>query len=75
MKLGEAVGPSVPAAGEDRFARLAEARERAQNQLSHLPDDLLTLDSDSKYPVEFSERLNQEREKLEHRIIAMQEPA
>jgi nicotinate phosphoribosyltransferase len=75
MKLGEAVGASVPAAGEDRFARLAEARERAQNQLSHLPDDLLTLDSDSKYPVEFSERLNQEREKLEHRIIAMQEPA
>jgi nicotinate phosphoribosyltransferase len=75
MKRGESVGLSVPATREDRFARLTEARERAQSQMSHLPDDLLRIDSDAKYPVEFSDRLHQEREKLERRMIAMQEPA
>ena len=75
IKQGESAGLSVPAAREDRFARLTESRERAQNQLSHLPDNLLTLDSDAEYRVEFSERLHQERGKLERRMFAMQEPA
>ncbi len=59
---------------EARFARLNDARDRAQDQLRHLPDELLALDSEARYPVEFSERLRREKEKLERQIISMQEP-
>jgi nicotinate phosphoribosyltransferase len=59
---------------EARFARLNDARDRAQDQLRHLPDELLALDSEARYPVEFSERISREKEKLERQIISMQEP-
>ncbi|HLF82545.1 MAG TPA: nicotinate phosphoribosyltransferase [Blastocatellia bacterium] len=56
-----------------RFARLNDARDLAQDQLRHLPDELLALDSEARYPVEFSKRLIGEKEKLERQIIGMQE--
>lgn len=58
---------------EDRLARLNNARDRAQDQLRHLSDDTLTLDSRALYQVEFSERLIKEKEKLEERIAGMYE--
>lgn len=58
---------------EARFARLNDARDRARDQLRHLPDELLALDSEARYPVEFSERLSREKEKLERQIISKQE--
>ena len=53
---------------EAQAARLNEARQRARDQLTHLPGDLLSLDSKTGYRVEFSTRLQQEKEKLERRI-------
>jgi nicotinate phosphoribosyltransferase len=47
------------------IAALNLARERTLHELKCLPDDLLLFDSDIKYPVCFSNRLKQEREKLE----------
>ncbi len=58
---------------EARFARLNDARDRAHDQLSGLPDKLRALDSEARYPVAFSERLNREREKLEQQIVSRQE--
>lgn len=56
-----------------RFAALNDARERAQDQQGHLPDELLALDSEARYRVEFSERIANEKEKLERQIIEKQE--
>jgi nicotinate phosphoribosyltransferase len=47
------------------IAALNVARERTLHELKCLPDDLLSLDSEIKYPVGFSDRLKQEREKIE----------
>ncbi|HSQ19171.1 MAG TPA: nicotinate phosphoribosyltransferase, partial [Blastocatellia bacterium] len=58
---------------EDRLVRLNNARGRARDQLRHLPDDMLALDSRALYEVEFSERLIKEKEKLEERIAGMYE--
>jgi nicotinate phosphoribosyltransferase len=45
------------------LARLDEARTRAVDQLKRLPDTLLELETDARYPVSFSERLLGEMEK------------
>lgn len=58
---------------EDRLARLNNARNRAQDQLRRLPDDMLALDSSALYRVEFSERLIKEKEKLERQITGLPE--
>jgi nicotinate phosphoribosyltransferase len=58
---------------EARFARLNDARDRAHDQLRQLPDELLALDSEARYPVGFSERLSKEKEKLEQQIVGTQE--
>jgi hypothetical protein len=41
--------------------------------LRRLPDELLALESQASYPVEFSERLNREREKMEQQIVSTRE--
>ena len=56
-----------------RFGRLNKARDRARDQLGRLPADLLALDSRSKYRVDVSERLNQEREMVEQQITGKRE--
>jgi len=56
-----------------RFGRLNKARDRARDQLGRLPADLLALDSRSKYRVDVSERLNQEREMVEQKITGKRE--
>lgn len=66
-------GSALKASREDRLARLNNARDRAQNQLKHLPDDMLALDSSALYKVEFSERLIKEKEKLEQQITGRYE--
>jgi len=50
------------------IAALNVARERALHELKCLPDDLLLLDSEIKYPVSFSDRLKRERDKIELQI-------
>jgi nicotinate phosphoribosyltransferase len=66
-------GSALNESREDRLARLNNARDRAQNQLKHLPDDMLALDSSALYKVEFSERLIKEKEKLEQQITGRYE--
>jgi hypothetical protein len=56
-----------------RFAALNHARERAQDQQRHLPEELLALDFEAAYRVEFSERIATEKDKLERQIIEKQE--
>ena len=46
---------------------LAQARTRATEELRRLPAELLALDSEAHYPVEFSERLEDERRQLQKR--------
>ena len=56
-----------------RFAALNDARERAQDQQRHLPEELLALNSEARYRVEFSELIAKEKAKLERQIIEKQE--
>lgn len=72
-RSGQARDLSLQNTGKARFARLNDARDLAQDQLRHLPDGLLALDSEARYPVEFSQRLIREKEKLEQQITGMQE--
>ena len=46
---------------------LVEARARAAEELRRLPSELLALDSKANCPVEFSERLEDERRQLQKR--------
>jgi nicotinate phosphoribosyltransferase len=55
---------------EVRFARLNRARARAAEELKRLPGDLLALESESQYRVEFSERLRAERDRLQEEIVS-----
>jgi nicotinate phosphoribosyltransferase len=48
-----------------RWTTLNDARERARRELERLPAELLLLDSEAGYSVGFSERLVEERKKLE----------
>jgi nicotinate phosphoribosyltransferase len=60
---------------EARLARLNRARARASEELKRLPDDLLALESESRYRVEFSERLIAERDRLQKEIAAVKPPS
>jgi nicotinate phosphoribosyltransferase len=72
MKQGLVLnGSALNESREDRLARLNNARDRAQDQLSRLPDEMLALDSKSLYRVEFSERLIKEKKKLEAQITGL----
>jgi nicotinate phosphoribosyltransferase len=55
-------------ASEAAFTRLNCARERAAEEKKRLPDDLLALDSEGKYPVSFSRQLELERDILDRQI-------
>ncbi|MFY9571376.1 MAG: hypothetical protein WAV20_08265, partial [Blastocatellia bacterium] len=55
---------------KDKFAGLKRARDRASEEVKHLPEDLLALDSEATYPVSFSARLSDERDRMEHQIAA-----
>jgi nicotinate phosphoribosyltransferase len=57
---------------EARLVRLNQARQRAAEQLKRLPNELLKLASTAHYPVRFSQRLEQERAKLEKSLQAKQ---
>ncbi|MCI0491005.1 MAG: nicotinate phosphoribosyltransferase [Blastocatellia bacterium] len=52
------------------LARLNEARARASEELKRLPAELLSLNSETRYRVKFSERLAEEKRKLEEEITA-----
>lgn len=56
------------ATGETSLTRLNRARERAAEERSRLPDDLLALNSEAKYQVSFSRRLEIERDRLDQTI-------
>lgn len=53
-----------------RFARLNLARARAAEELKRLPEELLAIDSTAKYPVKFSNRLVNEKDKVQNEIQA-----
>ncbi|HXG93584.1 MAG TPA: nicotinate phosphoribosyltransferase [Blastocatellia bacterium] len=55
---------------QSRLARLNQARARAAEELRRLPDELLALNSRAMYPIGFSQRLRDEREKLQKEIEA-----
>jgi nicotinate phosphoribosyltransferase len=67
-----AVDRSLKQKQEAQLARLNEARDRAQDQLRRLPNELLALDSQARYPVVFSQLLSSEKEKLEQQIVSQQ---
>jgi nicotinate phosphoribosyltransferase len=56
----------------EKMDSLNGARARAAEALRRLPDDLLALDSEPEYPVAFSQRLTEERDKLQMKVIADQ---
>ena len=51
-----------------RLERLDQARRRATQEIQNLPPGLFTPNKAAAYPVVFSERLTNEREKLEREI-------
>jgi nicotinate phosphoribosyltransferase len=74
----ETEGEAAEAAGainKSPFDRLGLARARAAEALHRLPDSLLDLDSTSEYPVRFSDRLTEERDKLQRDIAMRQAPS
>jgi nicotinate phosphoribosyltransferase len=64
MEAGELTDP-LPDSREESFARLCESQRRASAELSRLPDEILALATDAKYPVSFSDRLVAEQERLQ----------
>ncbi|HEX8089476.1 MAG TPA: nicotinate phosphoribosyltransferase [Blastocatellia bacterium] len=59
---------------EVRLTRLNRARSRTAEELRRLPDELLALESEPRYRVEFSTRLAAERDRLRKEIVS-QEPS
>jgi nicotinate phosphoribosyltransferase len=55
---------------ENRTARLNRARARTAEELKRLPDDLLSLETESQYRVGLSERLTAERDRLQKEIVS-----
>lgn len=71
MKQGRVSDPTFHVSDnrrEARFDRLNRARDRANEQIRLVPDYLLHIDTETKYPVVFSEPLRKERAKLEQQI-------
>ena len=66
MKDGQNI--SNDGSKEARLARLNQARARASEELKRLPDELLLLDSGSRYTVRMSEELLKKKEELEKNI-------
>jgi nicotinate phosphoribosyltransferase len=54
------------------LAGLNQLRDRALQELRRLPDDLLSLDTDKRYPVSFSDGLERERKTLEMQMTSLQ---
>jgi nicotinate phosphoribosyltransferase len=65
MRSGEILNRS-----DGGISGLNVMRERTLHELKFLHDDLLLLDSEIKYPVSFSNRLKQEREKIELQVVS-----
>lgn len=79
MKQGRTVDGLTRARGDvtvgdsdARLVRLNRARDRVTEERKRLPDDLLTLDSESKYSVGFSRQLEIERDRLDQQIKSRQ---
>jgi len=56
----------------EKIDSLSHARGRAATALQRLPDDLLALDSESQYPVAFSQRLTEEKDRLQMKVTSGQ---
>jgi nicotinate phosphoribosyltransferase len=67
MKDGEILGRA-----DASLAGLNQLRDRALQELRRLPDDLLSLDTDKRYPVSFSDGLERERKTLEMQMTSLQ---
>jgi nicotinate phosphoribosyltransferase len=52
--------------------RLNQARKRVAEELQRLPDGLLAIETEAQYPVQFSERLRSEQERVRREIEAKQ---
>jgi nicotinate phosphoribosyltransferase len=75
MKNGKAIASRSNSDESDparsRAARLSDlksARDRARDQVGKLPAELLKLETTSSYRVEFSDRIHQERKRIEQRL-------
>lgn len=51
-----------------RLQRLNRARNLVAEELQRLPEDLLLLETEAKYPLEFSSKLIAEKERVEKRV-------
>ena len=56
-----------------RLQRLNRARNLAVEELKRLPAELLSLDTEAKYPVQFSEQLIAEKERVQKEIVAFRD--
>jgi len=52
----------------ERLSELKSARDRALDDVSKLPTELRGLDTGQSYRVEFSERIHEERKRIERRL-------
>jgi nicotinate phosphoribosyltransferase len=53
-----------------RLQRLNRAKNIAAEELKRLPEELLFLETEAKYPLQFSERLIAEKERIEKQITS-----
>ncbi|MFP5263360.1 MAG: nicotinate phosphoribosyltransferase [Blastocatellia bacterium] len=67
---GDQSGGEVRQKRDARLARLNRARARAAEELRRLPDEMLALESEARYRVEFSARLTAERDRLRNEIVS-----
>ena len=67
MRRGEIVDRRNPG-----IAGLNPLRDRTLQELERLQSDLLSLETESRYPVSFSDDLEKARDKIESQLIGMQ---
>jgi nicotinate phosphoribosyltransferase len=70
MVAGKAIGQYADRSREARRARLDEARSRAARELERLPPELLSINSQASYPVNFSQKLECARARLQEQMVA-----
>jgi nicotinate phosphoribosyltransferase len=55
-----------------RLQKIQRARNRAAEELRRLPDELLSLETEATYPLQFSARLINEKERVQREIESQQ---
>jgi nicotinate phosphoribosyltransferase len=63
-------GHNIIEQNSSRLERLNTARTRATEELRRLPDELLLLDGQARYPVRMSKRLIEKKEAMEKKIAS-----